>query len=195
MNRRIADPLKVLSGDTCFRAFRFHSAYDSITWKGQSVSLGVFSGMVADNGKDHEAHLTIIVKIIILSQATVILSLTVGMYQEYANNLYLQQYVISLFKSNIVADAILSMVTVSVFAIGTLTLLGSMSSTKKLNQWNSPSEDTEEEMGLPVMPVLETAEPRPRPLQTRRSSHRRKRKVNDDLFLSMTRYAEKSRKQ
>ena len=147
--------------------------------------------MVLDNGKNLEAHLPRIVKIIILVQAAVILSFTVGMYQEYGNNLYLQQYVIGLFKSNIVADAILSMVTVSVFAIGTFTLLGSMYSTKKLKQWSNLSEETEESTRLPVMPVLETVEPRPTSLQTRRQSRRRKPKANnDDLYRSMTRYAE-----
>ena len=152
-----------------------------------------FSGMVVDNVKNRETHLPRIVKIIILVQAAVILSFTVGMYQEYGNNLYLQQYVVGLFKSNIVAGVILSMVTVSVFAIGTFTLLGSMYSTKKLNQWTNLSEETEESTSLPVMPVLETVESRPTSLQTRPQSRPRKPKANnDDLYRSMTRYAEKS---
>ena len=151
--------------------------------------------MVVDKVKNQEGHLPRIVKIIILAQAAVILSFTVGMSQEYANNLYLQSYVIGLFKSNIVADAILSMVTVSVFAIGTFTLLGSMYSTKKLEQWTNLSEEPEESTSLPVMPVLDTAEPRPRFQQTHRQSRQRKPKANnDDLYRSMTRYTEKSRK-
>src|SRR5947209_20017172 len=65
-------------------------------------------------------------KIIILAQAATILSLTVWMYQEYLNDAYFQQYVISLLQTSILADALLSMVTMSVFALGTFTLLGSM---------------------------------------------------------------------
>ena len=149
--------------------------------------------MVVDNVKNRETHFPRIVKIIILAQAAVILSFTIGMYQEYGNNLYLQQYVVGLFKSNIVADAILSMATVSVFAIGTFTLLGSMYSTKKLKQWTNLSAEMEESTSLPVMPVLETVEPRPTSLQTRRQSRPRKPKANNnDLYRSMTRYAQKS---
>lgn len=153
------------------------------------VSMDMHPG----SSKDHDGHLPPIVKVIILLQATIILSFTVGMFQEYANNLYLQQYVISLVKSNIVADAILSMVTVSVFAVGTFTIVGSMYSTKKLKQWTNLSQEAEEAFSLPVMPVLETAEPRPRSLQARRQTRQRKSKVNnDDLYHSMTRYAEKN---
>src|SRR5947209_17133821 len=65
-------------------------------------------------------------KIIILAQAATILSLTVWMYQEYLNDAYFQQYVISLLQTNIIADALLSIVTMSVFAIGTFTLMVSM---------------------------------------------------------------------
>src|SRR5437870_12709392 len=67
-------------------------------------------------------------KIIIIAQAATILSLTVWMYQEYLNDAYFQQYVISLLQTNIIADALLSMVTMSVFALGTFTLMGSMRS-------------------------------------------------------------------
>ncbi len=66
------------------------------------------------------------VKIIVLAQAATILSLTLVMYQVYLNDVSFQQYVISLFQSNIIADATLSIVTASVFALGTFTLLGSM---------------------------------------------------------------------
>src|SRR5438552_12689624 len=65
-------------------------------------------------------------KIIILAQAATILSFTVWMYQEYLNDAYFQQYVIGLLQTSILADALLSMVTMSVFALGTFTLLGSM---------------------------------------------------------------------
>ena len=143
---------------------------------------------------DHYNHIPRIVKIVILAQAAVILTFTIGMYQEYVSNLYLQQYVVSLFRSNIVADALLSMVTVSVFAIGTFTLLGSMSTTKKINDWKVLSEETEETMDIPVMPVLETAEPAPSTSKARRRPRQRKPKLdNDDLFRSITRYAEDRR--
>src|SRR5438552_19031941 len=65
-------------------------------------------------------------KIIILAQAATILSLTVLMYQEYLNDAYFQQYVISVLQRNIIANALLSMVTMSVCALGTVTLMRSM---------------------------------------------------------------------
>src|SRR5436305_6488097 len=65
-------------------------------------------------------------KIIILAQAATILSLTVWMYQEYLNDAYFQQYVISLLQTNIIVDALLSIVTMYLFALGTFTLMGSM---------------------------------------------------------------------
>lgn len=144
--------------------------------------------MVSVNSKDH-GHLPRLVKTVILAQAAVILSFTVAMYQEYVSNLYLQLYVIDLFRTNIVADAILSMVTVSVFAIGTFTLLGSMYSTKKLKKWSTLSEASEKEMEIPAMPSLETIPA----IQRRTSSRPRRRKPraqNDDLYNSMTKYAD-----
>src|SRR6266705_1496540 len=66
------------------------------------------------------------VKIIILAQAATILSFAVWMYQEYLNDIYFQEYVISLLRSNIIADSLLPIVTLSVFALGTFTLLGEM---------------------------------------------------------------------
>ena len=130
------------------------------------------------------------VKIIILVQAAVILVFTVGMYQEYVNNSYLQAYTLTLFSSNFFADLMLSMVTVSVFAIGTFTLLGSMGSTRRLGkEWKALSEPAEETMAMPVMPVLETADAIPAEMSSpRRSRPRRPRISNDDLFASMTRY-------
>src|ERR1700745_402835 len=95
------------------------------------VVSGVRSIMGLKESAEHDNQVPRFVKIIILAQAVVILSFTIGMYQEYVNNLFLQDYVLSLFRSNIVADVLLSMVTVSVFAIGTLTLLGSMSTTRR----------------------------------------------------------------
>ena len=137
-------------------------------------------------------HIPLQFKIMILVQAAVILVFTVGMYQEYLNNSYLQSYVISLFSSNIVADVMLSMVTVSVFAIGTFTLLGSMSSNRRVDkEWKILSEPLEEEMEMPAMPLPESASQTAngrRP--TRRSRPRRPRVSADDLFRSMTQYAD-----
>src|SRR5437899_7779738 len=81
-------------------------------------------------------------KIIILAQAATILSLTVWMYQEYLNDAYFQQYVISLLQTNIIADAVLSMVTMSVFALGTFTLMGSMLSGRRQTiEWRLLSDE------------------------------------------------------
>jgi len=147
--------------------------------------------MNAEEKVDHENHIPRFVKIIILAQAAVILSFTVAMYQEYMSNFYLQQYVVSLFTSNILADTLLSMVTVSVFAIGTFTLLGSMNTTKRFKEWRALSEETEEAMDIPATPVLETVEPRPSTRKTSRRQRQRKPKLDaEDLFRSMTRYAE-----
>lgn len=131
-------------------------------------------------------------KIIILVQAAVILVFTVGMYREYLNNSYLQSYVVSLFSSNIVADGMLSIVTVSVFAIGTFTLLGSVSSNRRADEeWKVLSEPVKGEMEMPAIPLVETASQTAsgkRP--TRRSRPRRPRVNTDDLFRSMTQYAD-----
>jgi hypothetical protein len=150
--------------------------------------------LVNDSEKnvDHESHIPRLFKTIIVAQAAVILSFTVAMYQEYVNNLYLQQYVLSLFRTNLVADAMLSMVTISVFAIGTFTLLGSMSTSRKLKEWNELSDETEEEMEIPKMPVLETVvSPTPRARKPRRRTRQRTPRVdNEDIYRSMARYTE-----
>jgi hypothetical protein len=140
---------------------------------------------------DSENHIPRTFKIIILAQAAVILSFTVAMYQEYVNNLYLQQYVLNLFRTNMVADAMLSMVTISVFAIGTFTLLGSMSTSRKLKEWNALSDEAEE-MEILTMPVLETVmSPVPRARKPRRRARQRTPRVdNDAIYRSMARYAE-----
>src|SRR2546430_11524138 len=99
------------------------------------------------------------VKIIILAQAATILSLTVWMYQVYLNDLYFRQYIISLLRTSIIADALLSLVTVSVFALGTFTLLGSMSTTRKQRkEWDLLSEQAKAPY-MPSLPVLEAVEP------------------------------------
>jgi hypothetical protein len=155
------------------------------------IVQGVLLAMDIEQNDDHHNHTPRIVKIVILAQAAVILSFTIGMYQEYVSNFYLQQYIVSLFRSNIVADALLSMVTVSVFAIGTFTLLGSMSTTKKINDWKALSDVTEEAMDSPILPVLETTEPVSSTSNSRRRPRQRKPRLdNDDLFRSMTRYTE-----
>jgi len=97
------------------------------------------------------------VKIIILAQAATILSLTVSMYQVFLNDVYFQQYVISLFQSNIIADVTLSIVTASVFALGTFTLLGSMGTRRANKEWSRLSEEAKAPP-MPSLPVLETVE-------------------------------------
>jgi hypothetical protein len=152
--------------------------------------LGARLVMVVEDSVDRDNHVPRLVKIIILVQAAVILSFTIGMYQEYVGNSYLQQYVISLFSSNIVADALLSMVTVSVFALGTFTILGSMSSTRKMKEWKDSSEGTKEAMDIPVMPSLETVDPALKARKATRPRQRRTRLDNDALFRSMSQYAD-----
>jgi hypothetical protein len=118
------------------------------------------------------------IKIIVLAQAATILSLTLAMYQVYLNDIYFRQYVISLFQSNIVADATLSIVTASVFALGTFTLLGSMSTRREAKQWRLLSEEAKAPP-MPSLPVLDTAE---RPLKPRSTSRRpRTRKPRADV--------------
>lgn len=131
------------------------------------------------------------VKIIILAQAATILAFTIGMYQEYLSNIYLQAYVINILASNIVADAMLSMVTMSVFALGTFTLLGSMSTSRRANKdWQLLSKTAEEAMDMPSMPVLEVVESAPKKNRTRSRTRRRKPNVDtDELFQSMTSFA------
>jgi len=131
------------------------------------------------------------VKIIILAQAAVILSLTLVMYQVFLNDVYFQQYVISLFQSNIIADATLSLVTATVFALGTFTLLGSMSTTRReAKEWRLLSEQAKTP-SMPSLPVLETVE---RPLKSRSTSRRpRTRKPRadmDKLYDSMRYFAD-----
>jgi len=118
------------------------------------------------------------VKVIILAQAATILLLTLAMYQVYLNDAYFQQYVISLFQSNIIADATLSLVTASVFALGTFTLLGSMSTRREAKQWRLISEEAKAPP-MPSLPILATVE---RPLKPRNISRRpRTRKPRADV--------------
>lgn len=132
------------------------------------------------------------VKIIILAQAATILIFTIGMYQEYLNNVYLQEYVISMFRSNIVADAMLSMVTMSVFALGTFTLLGSMGTTRRASKdWQLMSQTADEAMDMPSMPVLQVVELPPKTKRTRSRTRQRKTVVDtDELFRSITSFAD-----
>ena len=135
-------------------------------------------------------NLPLYVKIIILVQAATILSFTVGMYQEYLNNSYLQEYTVGIFRSSLVADAMLSMITVSMFAIGTFTILGSMKTSKRFGrEWTILSERELETLQMPTMPV-------PAPYEQRRMTNRatpprrRRPKLNrEDLYRSMADYA------
>jgi uncharacterized membrane protein (DUF485 family) len=118
------------------------------------------------------------VKIIVLAQAATILSLTLVMYQVYLNDVYFQQYVISLFQSSIIAEATLSIVTASVFALGTFTLLGSMGTRRANKEWSRLSEEAKAQP-MPSLPILATVE---RPLKPRRTSRRpRTRKPRADV--------------
>jgi hypothetical protein len=118
-------------------------------------------------------------KVIVLAQAATILSFTVVMYQVFLNDVYFQQYVISLFQSNLIADTTLSVVTASVFALGTFTLLGSMTTTRrKAKEWCLLSEQAKTPP-TPPLRVLETVE---RPLRPRSGSRRpRTRKPRADV--------------
>src|SRR6266704_5261874 len=133
-------------------------------------------------------------KIIILAQATTILSLTVWMYQVYLNDIYFQEYVISLFRSNLIAGSILSIVTASVFALGTFTLLGSMRTARLANKaWRLLSEREEDSHQSPL-PSLERVEPSAKPRSTsRRRGTRRPRADTDRILDSMRHFADDRR--
>lgn len=127
------------------------------------------------------------IKIIVLAQAATILSLAVVMYQVFLNDVYFQQYVIGLFQSSVIADATLSMVTASVFALGTFTLLGSMSTRREAKQWRLLSEEAKAPL-LPSMPVLETVERPSKPRSTSRRPRTRKPKADVNRLYESVRY-------
>src|SRR5213594_4241417 len=129
------------------------------------------------------------VKIIILAQAATILSLTSWMYQEYLNDIYFQEYVISLFRTNIIADALLTMAATSVFALVTFTMLGTMSTTRpENNQWVLLSEP-EDAPKVSALPVLAAVEPASKPRSTsRRPRPRKTRSDTEKLLHSMRHY-------
>jgi hypothetical protein len=128
------------------------------------------------------------VKIIVLTQAATILSLTLVMYQVYLNDVSFQQYVISLFQSNIIADASLSIVTASVFALGTFTLLGSMSSNRRVKkEWSLLSEQAKAPQ-MPSLRVLETVERPSRPRNMSRRPRTRKPRADVDKLYSSIRF-------
>lgn len=129
---------------------------------------------------------------IILGQAATILAFSIGMYQEYLSNMYLQAYVINLLTSNLVADAMLSMVTMSVFALGTFTLIGSMgTSCRTSRDWQTLSETADEAMDMPSMPILEVVESAPKTKRPRSRRPRQKPVIDaDELFRSITSLAD-----
>ena len=135
-------------------------------------------------------------KIIILAQAATILSLTVWMYQEYLNDIYFQEYVISLFRSILIADSILSIVTASVFALGTFTLLGSMRTARLANKaWRLMSE-RQKDSHQSSLPILETVEPPSKPQSTtRRPRQPRPRGDTAKILDSMRYFADDPREQ
>jgi hypothetical protein len=127
------------------------------------------------------------VKIIVLAQAATILSLTLVMYQVYLNDVSFQQYVISLFQSNIIADASLSIVTASVFALGTFTLLGSMGTRRASREWSRLSEEAKAPP-MPSLHVLEIVEPLSKPRSAGRQPRRRKPRADVDKLYDSMRY-------
>ncbi len=127
------------------------------------------------------------VKIIVLAQAATILSLTLVMYQVYLNDVSFQQYVISLFQSNMMADATLSIVTASVFALGTFTLLGSMGTRRASKEWSRLSEEAKAPP-VPSLPVLETVGQPLKPRSAGRQPHRRKPRADVDKLYDSMRY-------
>lgn len=128
------------------------------------------------------------VKIIIFAQAATILSLTVWMHQEYLNDIYFQEYVISLFRSNIIADVLLSVASMSVFALVSFTLLGSMSTTRRVkNEWRLLSERADASH-VSSLPVLETVEPASKPRSTSRRPRPRKPRGETKKLLHSMRY-------
>jgi hypothetical protein len=135
-------------------------------------------------------------KIIILTQAATILSLTIAMYQVYLNDIYFQQYVIGLFQNNIIADATLSIVTASVFALGTFTLLGSMSSNRRVNkEWRLLSGEAKAPH-MSSIPVLEVVErPSKSQIRPRRPRNRKPRVDTDKLYDSMRYFADDQKEQ
>jgi hypothetical protein len=128
------------------------------------------------------------VKIIVLAQAVTILSFTLAMYQVYLNDVYFQQYVIGLFQSNIIADATLSLVTASVFALGTFTLLGSMGRARRANkEWRLLSKQAKAPH-MPSSPFLDTVRRPARPRSTRRPASTRKPRADTDKLYDSMRY-------
>ena len=135
------------------------------------------------------------VKIIILAQAATILSFAVWMYQEYLNDIYFQEYVISLLRSNIIADALLPIVTASVFALGTFTLLGSMRTARLANKaWRLLSE-REEDSHQSLLPSLEPVEPSAKPRSTSRRRGTRRPRADTDRILDSMRHFGDDRRQ
>ncbi len=135
------------------------------------------------------------VKIIILAQAATILSLAVWMYQVYLNDIYFQEYVISLFRSNIIADALLPIITASVFALGTFTLLGSMRTARLANKaWRLLSE-REEDSHQSLLPSLKSVEPSAKPRSTSRRRGTRRPRVDTERILDSIRHFADDRKQ
>src|SRR6266446_1399582 len=135
------------------------------------------------------------VKIIILAQAATILSFAVWMYQEYLNDIYFQEYVTSLVRSNIIADALVPIVTASVFALGTFTLLGSMRTARLANKaWRLLSEREEDSHQSLLLPSLEPVEPSAKPRSTsRRRGTRRPRADTERILDSMRHFADDRR--
>ena len=139
------------------------------------------------------------IKMIIIAQAATILSLTLWMYQVYLNDIYFQEYVISLFQTSFIADALLSIVTASLLALGTFTLLGSMGPARRQSKaWRLLSQQAKEPDLSPIPELKAVAPPPRRQSRARRARRPRQRKPRadvDKLFNSMRYFADDSGQQ
>src|SRR5947209_17804909 len=110
------------------------------------------------------------------------------MYQKYMNDAYFKQYDISLLQTNIIADALLSMVTMSVFALGTFTLMGSMrTGRRETKEWRLLSKQAKAQP-MPSLPVLDTVERATRPRSTSGRPRTRKPRADMDKLMHAMRY-------
>ena len=154
------------------------------------------STSTSERSDNSRPHIPGYLKIIILAQAATILSLTVWMYQAYLNDVYFQQYVIGVFQSNLIADALLSIVTVSVFSLGTFIVLGSMGTSRKVSkEWRLLSEEAKAPH-IATLPVLEVVQRPSKPrTASRRPRQRKLRADTDKIYDSIRHFASNNREE
>jgi hypothetical protein len=94
-----------------------------------------------------------------------------------------------------IADALLPIVTASVFALGTFTLLGSMRTARLANKaWRLLSE-REEDSHQSLLPSLEPVEPSAKPRSTSRRRGARRPRVDTERILDSMRHFADDRRQ